>query len=92
MTPADITGCREAAEHSRRLAAKEVNPVEKHDLQHTADEWLRLAQTHSSSVTRRLPVDGARKIRERTNRLQTPLRRVFLSGGSPLGTNSALEE
>ena len=45
MTPADITGCREAAEHCRRLAAKEVNPVEKHDLQHTADEWLRLAQT-----------------------------------------------
>jgi hypothetical protein len=27
------------------LAAKEVNPVEKHELQRIADEWLRLAQT-----------------------------------------------
>jgi hypothetical protein len=45
MTAADIASCREAAEHCRRLAAKEINPVEKHELQRIADEWLRLAQT-----------------------------------------------
>jgi len=47
MTAADIASCREAAEHCRRLAAKEVNPVEKHELQRIADEWLILAQTSS---------------------------------------------
>jgi hypothetical protein len=42
--PADTETCRKAAEHCRRLAAKEVNPVAKHQLLHLADEWLRLAQ------------------------------------------------
>jgi hypothetical protein len=35
---------RAAAEECRRLAAKTTDPVEKQELQRTADQWLRLAQ------------------------------------------------
>jgi hypothetical protein len=35
---------RAAAEECRRLAAKTIDPVEKHELQHIADQWLKLAQ------------------------------------------------
>jgi hypothetical protein len=35
---------RAAAEECRRLAARTTDPVEKQELQRSADEWLWLAQ------------------------------------------------
>jgi hypothetical protein len=43
MSHADEMGFRGAAEECRRLAAKTTDPVEKQDLNHIADQWLRLA-------------------------------------------------
>ena len=43
MPHADMS-FREAAEQCRRLAALATDPVEKLELQHLADVWLRLAQ------------------------------------------------
>ena len=43
MSDAEIA--RAEAERCRRLAAKTVDPIDKHVLQRMADEWLKLAQS-----------------------------------------------
>jgi len=47
MSEAEIA--RTQAEKCRRLAAKTVDPVDKHALQRMADEWLRLAQVRTGN-------------------------------------------
>jgi hypothetical protein len=42
---------REAAERCRRLAALAADPVDKLELQHLADVWLKLAQLPGLSRT-----------------------------------------
>ena len=47
----DATRCRENAEQLRSLAAKEINSVEKQQLLHIADEWLRRAQSCATAAS-----------------------------------------
>ena len=50
MPHADLS-FREAAEQCRRLAALTTDPVEKLELQHLAEVWLKLAQLACLSRT-----------------------------------------
>jgi hypothetical protein len=43
-----------AAEQCLRLAAKEVDPVERRELLHIADGWLKLAQERAMARRRNL--------------------------------------
>lgn len=52
MSHADEMGFRGAAEECRRLAAKTNDPIEKQELNHIADQWLRIALLSGVAVNK----------------------------------------
>ena len=57
MSEAEIAHTQ--AEKCRRLAAKTVDPIDKHALQRMADEWLRLAQANVRNGSKTISIKDA---------------------------------
>jgi hypothetical protein len=82
MSEAEIAHTQ--AEKCRRLAAKTVDPIDKHALQRMADEWLRLAQVRIGNRTGAAVYASRHEAPNPENRSGLPLR-----GNGPSGCDIA---